>query len=76
MNDANTLGIAIAAMVVGGILLGLVYLSAQLVSRGRAPSIESTPAFTSALGSVNDAVLVAQGGGKIIYANNRASFYV
>ncbi|MBI5081590.1 MAG: GAF domain-containing protein, partial [Chloroflexi bacterium] len=72
MNDANTLGIAIAAMIGGGILLSLVYLSAQIVSRGRAPMVDSASAFASTLGSVNDAVLVAQSGGKIIYANNRA----
>ncbi len=72
MIDANSLGIAIAAIIFGGLLLSLVYLSAQLTSRERAPAIDSSPAVPSALGNVNDAVLVARRGGKIIYANNRA----
>ncbi|MEK7276905.1 MAG: GAF domain-containing protein, partial [Chloroflexota bacterium] len=72
MEASTVFGIAIAAVISGGLLLALASLSARLFSRAPAPPLDELPGFASSLGSATEAVVVARRGGQVVYANDRA----
>jgi len=72
MEASTVFGIAIAAVISGGILLALASLSARLFSRVPAPPMDELPGLASSLGAATEAVVVARRGGQVVYANDRA----
>ncbi|MBM4422579.1 MAG: GAF domain-containing protein [Chloroflexi bacterium] len=73
MATSTIFGIAIAAVIIGGVLYGLIFLSARALSRTRAPAaVESMPVILPDVASLNSAVVIARKGGRVEYANDHA----
>lgn len=69
----DVIGIATVAIAVGGLMIGLVYLSARIFSRIRAPLIvEAPPVILDNVSSFDGAVIIARKGGKALHINDRA----
>ncbi|MEK6574285.1 MAG: hypothetical protein AABZ58_08220 [Chloroflexota bacterium] len=73
MESSTFIGIGIAAIFLSVLIAGLVYISARVFSRVRAPVVvEAPPAILENVSSFDGAVIIVRKGGKALYINDRA----
>ncbi|MEK7311260.1 MAG: GAF domain-containing protein, partial [Chloroflexota bacterium] len=73
MESSTFIGIGIAAIFLSVLIAGLVYISARVFSRVRAPVVvEAPPAILENVSRFDGAVIIVRKGGKALYINDRA----